>query len=194
MKLFWRSKDKLSPAELRKKEKLPYNIAMTGVYYVDLFQCHVVLKIWLPESIENKLGEITNFLDTSISDFIRQILFLHLYGRYDLLGYVERNLFTFIDPDRVGRDVFYSFGDDLRNETTPTTHPIPVIPKPEGEPKTDGRKVYVPVQMKKDLLVLAQKKHQPISEYTRRVIITHLLGHQESFPTPPAEVEEGLLE
>ena len=71
MKLFWRSKDKLSPAELRKKEKLPYNITMTGVNYGELFYCQVALKIWLPESIEIKLGEITNFLDTSISDFIR---------------------------------------------------------------------------------------------------------------------------
>ncbi len=35
---------------------------------------------------------MTTFLDTSISDYVRQILFIHLYGRYDLLGLLEEQL------------------------------------------------------------------------------------------------------
>lgn len=38
------------------------------------------------------LDEMTTFLDTSISDYVRQILFIHLYGRYDLLGLLEEQL------------------------------------------------------------------------------------------------------
>jgi hypothetical protein len=56
MKFFWRSKDKSTPIAERKKEQLPFKIAMTGVNYEgDLFQCDVALKIWLPESIHGSI-------------------------------------------------------------------------------------------------------------------------------------------
>ena len=205
MKFFWRSKDKSTPIAERKKEQLPFKIAMTGVNYEgDLFQCDVALKIWLPESIEANLDEISDFLNISVSDFIRQIIFLHLYGRYNLLGYVERHMFMFTDPDWVVTSTRYSLAIRPASETTsaplqPPQIPQPDIPKvvvrePAEEPKINGRKVFIPTRMKEDLLVLAQKKHHPLSEYTRRVIITHLFGHQDSFPTPPAGVQEGPLD
>lgn len=169
---------------------------MSGRNFGDLFTCTEALKVWLPETVESQLGEVSCFLNISISDLIRQILFIHLYGRYDFLGYVERSLHHFKDPQTVVSKAMFSLLDDdvpdnecslpgKKQESEPA-------PEPLKEKQIAATKVFLPERMKNDLLALAAKKIQPVSEYCRQVIITHLHGHQGTFSETPAGVYEGI--
>jgi hypothetical protein len=159
-------------------------VSMTDRDYGELLQCDAALKVWLPDNIMRMLYEITVLLDVSISDFIRQVLFVHLYGKYDLLGHIERDDLKFNDPDRIA--------PCAKTVSATEAAPVEKIPTEPGH-KVIALKVLLPAAMKQGLLDLADKKYQPISEYVRRIIITHLLGHQESFPVPPKRIKEGLV-
>jgi len=146
-------------------------ISMTGRDYSGLDKSHASLKVWLPENVMVMLYEITVLLDTTISDFIRQVLFTHIYGRYDLLGHIERSNRLVKDPDHA----------EPCAKTVSSEEAIPASPittSSKGN-KVISLRVPLPSAMKADLQKLADKKYLPISDYTRRVIITHLTGHQE---------------
>lgn len=190
MWFFRRSKDKPTPVEERKQSSRPFKISMTERDYGEMFHCDVAMKVWLPESIELQLSEITDFLDIPVSDFVRQILFQHLYGRYDLLGHVERKLFTFDDPDHVQSRVRFALARIEVDEVPP--EPMNAAAKTPPEPKIAALRVNIPQRMKTDLLHLAGKKHLTISHYARNVIVAHLLGHQDTIPSAPPDVDEGI--
>lgn len=82
LKFFGRKKNEIYPSEEKH-----ICIKLSGRNYDDLKRCDTTLKIWLSEDVETKLNEMCWAIDTSGSDLIRQILFIHLYGRYDLFGF-----------------------------------------------------------------------------------------------------------
>jgi len=82
MRFFFRKKDQPQP-EQKPRE---YYVRLSGRNFDELDQCDVSLKFWLSESLEKHIDEMCSFQNTSASDLIRQILFVHLYGRYDLFG------------------------------------------------------------------------------------------------------------
>lgn len=163
MKLFFRHKDATYPN--RKGQE--HNIALTGRDFYWLGENDAFLKVRLSEDQEQMVDEICSFLDISASDFIRQVLFIHLYGRYDLLGLLERQLPALQE----GRSVIIS----APPEETP------------GRPLNKADiKVWLPRVMKNDLTFLAKKEGMTLSKYTRTVIVTHLTGH-------PALAENSLV-
>lgn len=181
MNFFFRSKDKARPIDSIKQQRVAYKVNMTGKDYSDMPQNNVTLKVWLPESVETQLGELTSYLNTSLSDLIRQILFQHLYGRYDLIGLVERQKF---DPEKPYEGVRFSVSSAAPSATQPT-------PK-----KVAGVKVFIPERMRKDLDILAGAKYQTISEYVRLVILNHLFGtlHSPSIKSvAPGNFDEGIV-
>lgn len=186
MKFFFRSKDKTRPTETAKQQKATYKVSMTGKDYSDMRRNDVALKVWLPESLEDQLGELTSYLDTSMSDLLRQILFQHLYGRYDLIGLVERQKFTPESSPYSGVRLSIA--------------PLPLGSKPIPQPpprKVAGVKVFIPERMRSDLHTLAEAKYQTLSEYVRLVIINHLFGALHSMgiqTTPPDNMEEGIVQ
>ena len=93
---------------------------------------------------------------------IRQILFQHLYGRYDLIGLVERQKYDPVKPYSASR---FSISPSASSS----------IPTPTPK-KVAGVKVFIPERMRNDLDVLAAGKYQTISEYVRLVILNHLFG------------------
>lgn len=189
MNFFFRSKDDARPIDVVKQQRITYKVSMTGKEYSDMQQCKVTLKVWLPESVETQLGELTSYLNTSLSDLVRQILFQHLYGRYDLIGLVERQKF---DPEKP--DVPYS-GARFSIAAPRTESSAPPKPPPPPPKKIAGVKVFIPERMRKDLDTLAGAKYQTISEYVRLVILNHLFGALQSagFQTsPPGNAVEGI--
>ena len=184
MRFLSRNKNRMNSYRQNQYDSREFIISMTDRDYGELHQCDAALKVWLPDNIMKMLYEVTVLQDISISDFIRQVLFVHLYGRYDLLGYMERSDLKFNDPDRISPCA----------KTLPTDEATPAdkISTSSGN-KVIAMKICLPATMKQSLLDLATKKHQTISEYVRRITITHLIGQQESFSTPPKSVKEGKL-
>lgn len=154
MKLFFRHKDDTNP----RQQEREHSITLTERNYFLLDDNDVPLKFRMPEELERMVDEICSYLDTSASDFIRQVLFIHLYGRYDLLGLLERQ-FPVLDERR--RMVIPSGPDE----------------SPAKSRNVADYKVWLPRVMKDDLTFLAQSEGVALSRYVRNVIITHLTGH-----------------
>lgn len=161
MRFFFRKKDQPRPVEPHD----PFQIELSGRNYAELVKCDVALKFWLPESVEKKIDEMCSFQDTSASDLIRQILFIHLYGRYDLFGLIERQNHTF----RLNCRPKYSIAKRSADYIPPPPEPV--------EKNIADVKVWVPARMKDDIQALARQAGKKPSEYVRKVIFTHMFGH-----------------
>lgn len=163
MKFFFRRKDDTS---LRKPHR-EYSISLTERDYCLLYDNDVTLKIRLSEQTERMIDEVCSYLDTTVSDFIRQVLFVHLYGRYDLLGLIERR-FPVLDEQR--RHMVITAAPDE--------------PSAGRERNVADIKIYLPQVMKDDLTFLAGSEKTPLSRYVRNVVTTHLSGHAALADSP----------
>ena len=181
MQFFQRSKD--NPRHLSPDDTPA--VSLTGRDYAPLHSNDATLKFWIPEPLEKKIDELCRFFDTSASDFIRQVLFIHLYGRYDLVGLIERqdNRFDLMPEQRIKFSAC-EIGDQLQ----PTSPPSP--PKNIADIK-----VWLPSAMKNELQELANRRSMKLSRYVRLVLISHVLGNlphnrQISGLEPPAGLQE----
>lgn len=169
MRFFNRKKDQIRPTGRQN----PYHIELSGRDYGALKEDDAALKFWLPESVEKKIDEMCSFQDTSASDLIRQILFIHLYGRYDLFGLIERQIEAF----------------NLNQKTVVVMESNVDYEPPEPVEKSIADfKVWLPAKMKADILLLAGRAGKKPSAYIREVIITHLFGH-----IPPDGISSDML-
>jgi hypothetical protein len=154
MKSFFRRKDETSPYQSNKQ----YCIALSERDYALIDENDAPLKFRLNEALERMIDEICTFLDISASDFIRQALFIHLYGRYDLLGLLERQFPALQE----GREVIVSGPPECSSSRAANVADF---------------KVWLPRVMKDDLLSLAEREGETLSRYVREVVTTHLTGH-----------------
>jgi hypothetical protein len=159
MRFFFRKKDD-SRAAIPRQEHV---ITMTNRDFSELDDDKAALKFWIPESVEIIMDELSSKFDTSASDSYRQMLFVHLYGRYDLTGLLERQDHRFA----LNEEPFYSIDFTALANTVPT---------PEEKSIADV-KVWVPLKMKDDLQLLANRKGMKLSQYVRSVVMDQLLGH-----------------
>lgn len=166
MRFFFRKKDD-SRAAIPRQEHV---ITMTNRDFSDLDDDKAALKFWIPESVETMMDELSSKFDTSTSDSYRQMLFIHLYGRYDLTGLLERQDHRFA----LNEEPFYSIDFTALTNTVPT---------PEEKSIADV-KVWVPLKMKNDLQFLANRKGVKLSRYVRSVLMDQLLGHLPYSETP----------
>lgn len=155
MRFFFRKKDNSYPSKQIKK----FIITLSNRDYADFNGNDTYIKFWIPESIEKLIDEITDLMDTSMSDFIRQVLFLHLYGRHDLLGHRERGCGIYLKEQ-----IDFCVGDQ------------PQITPPPVDKNIADIKVWLPPKMKGDLQMLADRQKTKLSVYVRQVLQTHLLG------------------
>lgn len=162
MRFFFRNRDE--PRPLPRRE---HAISMTGRDYGNLDGDQVVLKFWLPESIENMVDELSSKFNTSNSDSYRQMLFVHLYGRYDLTGLLERQDYRF---------TLNSLPLFTRNISDTEPGPDNEVP-PTQEKNVADAKVWMPRKMKDDLQILATRNNMKLSKYVRTVVVRQLTGH-----------------
>lgn len=165
MRFFFRKKDESVPWIPRAEPR----IVLSNRNFDQLKECDVALKFWLPEYVERMIDRMCRFQDTSASDLIRQILFIHLYGRYDLFGLIERQDETYNLQTR----------EKVRFSLRPNTFEEEVAISIEEKNKRNiaDVKVWVPSKMKDDIRQLAQKAGKKPSVYVRELIIIHLFGH-----------------
>ncbi|MDD2500723.1 MAG: hypothetical protein PHN92_07885 [Geobacter sp.] len=165
MRFFFRKKDEAKPWPL----SAPIRIQLSNRNFELLKDCDVALKFWLPEYVEKMIDRMCSFQDTSASDLIRQILFIHLYGRYDLFGLIER------------QDQTYNL--QTRERTRFSLRELSLEEEVERSLEAKNArniadvKVWVPAKMKDDIKLLAHKAGKKPSQFVREIIITHLFGH-----------------
>ncbi len=75
MRFFFRKKDESPPFQIQ----TPLQIVPSNRNFDQLKDCDVALKFWLPEYVKKMIDRMCRFQDTSASNLIRQILFIHLY-------------------------------------------------------------------------------------------------------------------
>jgi len=179
MRFFFRKKDAPKAAVSRRE-----CITMTGRDFSELDGDKVSLKFWIPESVEIIMNELSSKFDTSTSDSYRQMLFVHLYGRYDLTGLLERQDHRFALN---GVPMFSRASTSAADELS--------LPK---EKSIADVKVWVPLKMKEDLQMLAKRKGIKLSHYVRSVVIEQTMGHipyneelADPATPPPESADEG---
>jgi len=171
----WRRRGRPNQHELDgAQEDLPVrHITMTDRDYADLLETgDIAIKFWLPDLVGIMLNQSCKFANTTRSDFIRQNLFIYLYGRYDLMGLLEqRNHYYRLDPPS---RIMFSKSAAPKNDTV--SEPEPDIMQDLGK-NTEDLKVWIPVRMKEDIQKLADKASISLSEMIWEIIISTLFGH-----------------
>jgi hypothetical protein len=188
MDFFFRKKDDRETDE----GKPLLQINLSGRPYNAYSERDAAIKLWLPESIKDRLNEVSTYIDTSVSDFLRQILFIHLYGRVDFLGLLQTKHPTALNS-HIDTGIVPDASPQVEIEVKAVKKAKVIKNGPEKS--TSSVKIWVPSKMKSDLDQLALKNKASLSEYARHVIITHLLGNMpyDSSPfkaAPPADLEE----
>lgn len=162
MKCFHRRKDEL----FSRNGEPEHYLSLAPDDAVCFAENDAALKFRVNETLEQMIEDACAFLDISASDFIRQALFIHLYGRYRLLAMIERRPEFLRDRD----------AGLVLSQT---------LPLPDSEGSTRPRnvadfKVWLPSQMKGDLQQLADAAEAPLSRYVRNVVALHLTGQVEA--------------
>lgn len=182
MKFFFRKKDERKTYEFAPRTE----ISLSGRAYNRFQDRDCAIKIWVPESAKTKIDEICSYLDTSASDFIRQVLFVHIYGRTDFLGLTQMRHPSIVDS-HISTGIRFSTPP---SDGLPFTMQQPVAPKQKID---SSFKVWVPAKFSSDLGTLAIRHGETISSYVRKVFLTHLFGTLPFNPTlltghpPPGE-------
>jgi hypothetical protein len=182
MEFFFRKKD-----ERAANENGPLlQINLSGRPYNAYSVRDTTIKLWLPPTVKDRLDEVCTYIDTSISDFLRQVLFVHLYGRVDFLGLLQTKHPTALNS-HIDSGIVPVITPQV--ETSVKAVKKQKVSKSVQENSTASVKVWIPSQMKSDLDRLAGKHKISLSNYARRVIITHLLGNlpydSAPFKMPP---------
>jgi len=169
----WKRRGRPSQNELDEAEEEPtYTITQTDRDYSDLLEYgDVAIKFWLPELMDTVLDESCSFFHTSRSDLIRQTLFAYLYGRYDLIGLIERKDMHY----QLTRPVMFSRSRAIP-EPDSVEEPEPDLMQDMGK-NVEDLKVWIPRKMKGDIQILADKASISLSEMIREILLSMLIGH-----------------
>ncbi|MES2683538.1 MAG: hypothetical protein V4650_08470 [Pseudomonadota bacterium] len=146
----------------------------------------VAVKFWLPEPLDQRIKQLSEYFGVTRPKFLRVTFFIHLYGRYRLeqmRQQVNSGLF-FESP------IMQARGGGTESDTPPATA------RPPGLGKNDQDvKLWLPLKMSKDLQALADAAELPLSVFLRNVLVTQIYGHQSAPAWPEtmaAEQRQGL--
>ncbi len=155
----------------------------------DLGNHDTALKFWLPESAAEAIKELCERNGDSMSEALRQFFAQHCYGIYafQVMNEAIPNLFRDPGPVMFSR---------ARVEPPPGKKRVDTYWVPELGKNVMPIKVWIPARMRSDLQALADHVGINLSQYTREIVISRLLGHGtlpkrhemiEAGPLPSAE-------
>jgi len=157
----------------------------TGRDYACMPENDRALKIHLPEAAVVALNELVTKHRSSLGTLIRHVLFLYLYGRYDLIALLEREHYQFDLVDHnTGRFMRVANGENRTADLGKNDHDL---------------KTWIPSLMYGDLERAAAERGVPLSVFVRELIVSYLFGHVAlperqplgSMQAPEAEAEAG---
>lgn len=131
-----------------------------------------VVKIWIPEMLDQCLDALSEQFEQSKSDLARNGLMLHVHGRYVFEQLVAHHLWKL--TRRVERELIIKYsmeGTSVKLEDAPR----PAFIRAFGK-NTCDLKVWMPRKLKDDLVNLGYESGQTASEYMRRALTACYLG------------------
>lgn len=136
----------------------------TGRDYTVMAENDRALKLHLPEAAWVALDELRKKHQSNFSTLLRHVLFIYLYGRYDLIALLERGetQFDLIDHGGSGRFARVPAADNRTADLGKNDHSI---------------KTWIPSQMHADLSDAAAERGIPLSVFVREIVVSYLFGH-----------------
>ncbi len=128
------------------------------------------VKFWVPEPVWTALQELAAYYDSDLSTVVRHVLFVHVYGQYDLLALAERGDQRFMpqgDREALLDVPMYSRSASAENRTAAL-----------GKNDQD-MKVWVPEALADGIDGLAGAAGISRSEYIREMLVSHLFGRKQ---------------
>ncbi len=147
----------------------------------DLGNHDTALKFWLPEPAAEAIKELCERNGDSMSEALRQFFAQHCYGIYAFQFMNEANPGLFRDP---APPMF----SRARVELPPGKKRVDTYWVPELGKNVMPVKVWIPARMRSDLQALADHVGIKLSQYTREIVISRLLGHG-TLPKRPEMIE-----
>jgi len=154
------------------------------------------LTIWLPEKVSSEAKALASHLDLSLSDVLRNALFIHLWGR---LGFVKCSADGRWLQKRRQEDSDDAICFSLRRTYVPEEHELPpndlpahrnqvatgLLPRRVERIAVRGKstaacKVWLPSAMNALLLAASRESGLRKSDYCRDVVINTMYGHRRS--------------
>lgn len=128
------------------------------------------VKVHVPEVVVIALKELGNYYDSNLSCVARHIIFVNLYGSYDLHAQGERANFGFMPfkTRKSGTDLSY-----LQDE--PQFMRSGADAEPLGK-NTENLRLWLPERMIDDIDDLAEIEGCSRSVYIRKALVHHLFG------------------
>ena len=135
------------------------------------------IKFHVPEPVRKALDEMAEYYDSNLSVLVRHILFVDLYGNYDLQAMGERGNKGFMPYKTRAADMAI-----LNSRSRVDSAPARPAPPDLGK-NLDNIKTWLPQKMVDDIDALAHEADANRSVYIRQALIRHLFG-QMQMPKP----------
>ena len=137
---------------------------------IDLLANNATLRIWLPEPLRLAMNQVTQYLDTTLSKYLREYFVVYLYGNHVLIDMYRNHTGIFYQPPNEATS------DDGFNATMYSrVRSVEFIP---GLGKNIvPLKIFLNAQIKSDLQSLADKSEMALSQFVREILVSHFLGH-----------------
>jgi hypothetical protein len=132
------------------------------------------VKIHLAEPIRTALDELADYYESNLSIVVRHILYLQLYGFYELVARTERGKGDFLPYKVAMADMIarYSIAESGQSASESTPQPS----EPDLGKNLDNIKIYLPHRMVDDIDQIAEQMGKNRSGWIREILITHLFG------------------
>ena len=140
----------------------------TGRDYDELEDHDTPVKVHISEPIRIALNELGDYYNSNLSTVVRHILFVHLYGSYDLHARGERGNNDFMP--------YKSRADDIGDVRYSISPGATLPPPPDLGKNLDNIKIWLPAKMVGDIDALANDSGVTRSVYIREAVIRHLFG------------------
>jgi hypothetical protein len=135
-----------------------------GIY--DLADNATVLRLWLPVPLKTAMDEAIAEMKVTSAKYLREYFVVYLYGAHELLRMKaeKTGLYFAPPPERCPEPPLAS--------RAPPYDCIPRLGK-----NIVAMKIQIPLKIKDDLVLLANRAGVPLSRYTRELLVSHFLGH-----------------
>ncbi len=138
----------------------------SGMDFSEFEESDKAVKVWLPTLIDTILENISEANETSKSEIVRTILFIHVYGLNDFESMRNRQLGWFKPPKTEPSD-----GEVSKALFSRSPNRFPDLGK-----NIVAMKLWLPRRLLSDVATLAEQSGQRTSPYVRYTVIRHLLG------------------
>lgn len=130
------------------------------------------VKVHLAEPIRKALDELADHYDSNLSMIVRHILFIQLYGLYDLVARTERGKKDFLPYKEPMADMGIMFSRQAPESRGSRQGSL----QPDLGKNLDNVKVWLPSRMVADIDQITGQTGKNRSAWIREALIRHLFG------------------